>query len=104
MDWEEFKSPFLKIEKGSQVDVVLSNPRKNMSDFGDKTKEQKVVADFDVTYLNGQVVQKGTMIFRTASKVLIYNELRPLFLKSNSGLIHIVIKRDANGRYALFEL
>lgn len=103
MDWEKFKSPWLKIEKGTQVDVILANPTPNTSDFGDKTKELKLVCDFDVQYLNGQALPKGT-IFRTASKALVYNEFKPLFERSMTGQIHVIIKRDLNGRYAVVQV
>lgn len=107
IDWEEFSPNYWRPDKDVQYKVVLSNWRREYSDFGGKETNPKPVLVFDILKINNTeyVAPKNKMTFSTASYSFV-KQVRPIIEEAEANkveAISLLLRRNNDGSYSVFD-
>ena len=107
INWSDFEGVYLKIGKGEQKELVLSNWRQESSTFGGREAEAVPILCFDVISVDGnEIVSESPMVFSTGSTTFA-GQIKGIIERaerSKKEAIRVVIKKDNENRFTVVDL
>jgi len=102
IDWKNWEPRFVSIDKGETKRLTIGEPKEVLAKYDEK---EKLVVEWRVFTVDGEPC--GEKYWRTASRHLLYEELRPLWTRhpeSPNKILQVAVKRDLKGKYVVVEV